>query len=376
MTMQVLRRGVAVVLVSTLWLAHAPPAAALLGWSLSGSHTAVQAGQLTVATLRVSNDNLLSILGVDDIGCVHVDVPSAFDIQSAGTTKGSWVAGYSGSRAVIHSTSGGARLGVGESVTFTITALAKTAGSFSWSVRVIRDQDCDGSYITSAETFSVSVAPAPTPAPTPTPTPAPTATPRPTPVPTPRPTPTSALPMPTAPLPSLPTLPLPSLPAPSRSLPAAATPSPTPRPPSSAPDDREASPSRTAPASTSGSPSASARPSGQQGSDPRDGLDGAPGPADGPNGGGAAPAAPDREEPVTLDGQLFPTDATGGLGVELAGVDLFGNAVWAIPAATVAGPGLLVLLWLFLQGVGAAAWMPSVRRLRGEDETRPASLPA
>ena len=79
---------------------------------------------------------------------------------------------------------------------------------------------------------------------------------------------------------------------------------------------------------------------------------------------------------MILDGRLFPTDAaTGEVGVEIAGLDLFGNAVWAVPAATIAGPGLLVLLWLFLQAIGAAAWMPSVRRLRDEQETRPASRP-
>ncbi len=81
--------------------------------------------------------------------------------------------------------------------------------------------------------------------------------------------------------------------------------------------------------------------------------------------------------PLTSDGRLFPTDeSTGELGVEIAGVDLFGNAVWAVPAATIAGPGLLVLLWLALQAIGAAAWLPSVRRLRGDEESRPAARSA
>jgi hypothetical protein len=68
-------------------------------------------------------------------------------------------------------------------------------------------------------------------------------------------------------------------------------------------------------------------------------------------------------------GLTFPTNSdTGGVGVEIGGIDLLANPIWAIPAAAIAGPGLLVLLWLALQAIGAAAWMPSVRRLRGEDE--------
>jgi hypothetical protein len=75
--------------------------------------------------------------------------------------------------------------------------------------------------------------------------------------------------------------------------------------------------------------------------------------------------------PVTLGGQLFPIDSgTGEVGVEIGGINVLGSAVWAVPAATIAGPGLLVLLWLLLQAVGAAAWMPSVRRLRKDEDAR------
>jgi len=56
--------------------------------------------------------------------------------------------------------------------------------------------------------------------------------------------------------------------------------------------------------------------------------------------------------------------------VEIGGIGFLANPVWAVPAATIAGPGLLVLLWLFLQTVGAAAWMPSVRRLRRDEDAR------
>jgi hypothetical protein len=35
-------------------------------------------------------------------------------------------------------------------------------------------------------------------------------------------------------------------------------------------------------------------------------------------------------------------------------------------------PGLLVVLWVALQTVGALAWVPAVRRLRGEDRPQEA----
>jgi len=63
-------------------------------------------------------------------------------------------------------------------------------------------------------------------------------------------------------------------------------------------------------------------------------------------------------------------DGAGDLGLGLGGIDLLAGGLWVIPAASVAGPGLLVLLWLAIQAAGAAAWIPAVRRLRGEDRNR------
>jgi hypothetical protein len=50
-----------------------------------------------------------------------------------------------------------------------------------------------------------------------------------------------------------------------------------------------------------------------------------------------------------------------GLGLSL------GFVTWAVPAATLGLPGMLVLLWVAAQAVGALAWIPAVRRLRGEE---------
>jgi hypothetical protein len=49
---------------------------------------------------------------------------------------------------------------------------------------------------------------------------------------------------------------------------------------------------------------------------------------------------------------------------------LDGFDTWSVPAAVVGVPGLLVVLWVALQTVGALAWIPAVRRLRGNDDGR------
>jgi hypothetical protein len=57
-----------------------------------------------------------------------------------------------------------------------------------------------------------------------------------------------------------------------------------------------------------------------------------------------------------------------GLDLDLGGLGLLDTAFeWAVPAATIAGPGLLLLLLIALQSAGAMAWIPAVRRLRGTD---------
>jgi hypothetical protein len=70
----------------------------------------------------------------------------------------------------------------------------------------------------------------------------------------------------------------------------------------------------------------------------------------------AAPRIAFEEPELNLD--------VASLGV-LAGVD-----VWAVPAATIGGPGLIVLLWVALQAGGVSLWIPAVRRLRGAGATR------
>jgi hypothetical protein len=47
-----------------------------------------------------------------------------------------------------------------------------------------------------------------------------------------------------------------------------------------------------------------------------------------------------------------------------------GISTWSVPAAVVGVPGLLVVLWVTLQTFGALAWIPAVRRLRGDEDAR------
>jgi hypothetical protein len=173
------------------------------------------------------------------------------------------------------------------------------------------------------------------------------ATPSPTPTPRPTPAPTPFVPLPSLPLPSLPlpSLPLPSLPlpVPVPSLGATPTPSRTP-----APREALAQPS----------PSPEGMPAGNEVGSP--GPSTAPRPIGPPTDGGlVATGRPSGGSQLFYDRDRLDLQA-GGFGI------LAGFHIWAVPAASIAVPGLLVLLWVALQMGGALAWIPAVRRLRGE----------
>jgi len=42
--------------------------------------------------------------------------------------------------------------------------------------------------------------------------------------------------------------------------------------------------------------------------------------------------------------------------------------LWLVPGAVIAGPGLLVLLWLAIQVLAGMVWLPAARRVRGQDD--------
>ncbi len=95
--------------------------AALL-WTLTASPLAVSTGTPTTFTLTASN------LLLGRIECVTVDVPANFNITTVamvGSTAGdSWLVRRANNRVIAWTTSGGDRLELLDSVTFTVTATA------------------------------------------------------------------------------------------------------------------------------------------------------------------------------------------------------------------------------------------------------------
>ena len=352
-----------------------PARAASLLWTLTASPLTATTGVQRVFTLTATNEDPLAALDSSaEIGCVVVDVPGNFTVAGSEVTDSNAGDGWHvdsvvGNRVTVHTDSGGERLEFLDWVRFTVVATPFNTGSLSWNARAFRQTDCTGgATLLGIPPIVVVTGPAVTPTPTPTPRPTPSPTPRPTPTPTPSPTPTPILPLPSVSVPSLPPLPslTPSSPSPSPGssqhpaspppLPDAGQPASTPRATASATDTRSASP-RPTPGADAG-----------QGGAPVDGSDVPAGPGSGSTDGDGGPSGQAGAPALTPAARIFPTDAaTGEVGVEISGMDLFGGPIWAVPAATIAGPGLLVLLWLVLQAIGAAAWMPSVRRLRGEE---------
>jgi hypothetical protein len=189
-------------------------------------------------------------------------------------------------------------------------------------------------------------------------TPAPTSTPRPTATPTPTPHPIA---LPTLPLPTaLPTIAIPSLPLPTIG-------------PSSSPIPTLGPSSGTTPsgAPVTSVPSASEKPSASPSQQASSGNGASPG--DGPGGstrGGGASAPIAAATDGTGESRLAIKTVADGQESQLA-VPLLGTLqvgqLWWVPAATIGGPGLLVILWVALQLLAGIAWLPVTRRFRRQE---------
>lgn len=340
------------------------PAAAAVLWSLTASPLVVTTSVATTFTLVAQNeDPLAAPLSSSRIGCVVVDVPTNFVVASAGvsasTTGNTWTASVSGNRVSVSTTSGGDRLALLDGIRFTVRATAMSAGSFAWGANAYRDQNCRGSgsllgvppiVLVTGPAATPTPSPTSVPTPSPTPPPPPTATPKPTPKPTPRPTASS----PSSPTPNPTTRPTEN----SSAMPGAvASPGEGPAEPRS-PSPSSATDSSETPV-PSPTESVSEEPrgtTGQAGAQPSAQSGGATVISQGPRPGLAPPlgTAPAHTDPVRL--------TLGPLGL-LGGID-----VWAIPGLVVGVPGLLVILFVLLQAAGALAWIPAIRRLRGEEQ--------
>jgi len=316
-------------------------------WSLAISPGTVAVGEAETFALTVTNqDPQADDVSSSEIGCIVVDVPAIFSVTAArftGSNAGnSWTVGLDGNRVLIRAGSGGDRLASLQWVRAGVDANANGAGSPKWQATAYRDQGCSGTGApVSGQPAVVVTGPVVTPSPvaTPKPTPKPTPTPTPAPASTARPTPRPTTPAATAtPTPSSDVLPTDR---------PDTTPTPTPTPTAS--DSRSDVPGTAA--------------------------------AGGPPAGGAV-----DETGATLPGNV-PVAPTGiedaddaphiafegvELDIGLGAIDLMaGAAVWVVPAATIAVPGMLLLLLVALQAAGALAWIPAVRRLRGRDAPKP-----
>ena len=344
------RAMIAVLAAGVLVLAPASAARAESAlWTLTASPLTATTGVETSFALTGTNeDPLAALLSSAEIGCILLDVPTNFSVKGAtvtGSSAGdSWhVDPIVGNRVKVHADSGGDRLALLDWVRFTVTATALSTGSLTWNASAYRQQDCSGTgALVGVSPVVVVTGATPTPTPTPTPVAAPSASPSPTP------TPTRLLPLPTI-LPSLEILPTPTPTTTSRSTPT----------PSSEDGQPAASSS---PGATPPGPSVGSEPPGPSSTGaalPSDG--GAATPASTTIGGGATAG----QEAIGPPRVRFDTERLdvgfGTIGL-LQGLD-----VWVVPAATIAGPGLLLLLLVALQAAGALAWIPAVRRLRGQE---------
>jgi hypothetical protein len=304
-------------------------------WTLVASPLTATANQTTTFTLTATNLDPLT-----ELGCLEVDLPPSFVIVSVGTPMASngdpWTAIISGQAVIVRSLSGGGRLNglLLESVSFTIRARPTAAGAYTWPNHAHRQQDCS-STDQPGTPLAITVLPGASPTPSPSPSPTP-----------------SASPLPSLPLPSLPvpSLPLPSLPLPS------ASPSPSPG------ETRSGSPSPTPTSSVDASrPGQSSTPTSA--------------PPLTASGSGQAGGGPSNESSAGSGGRVRlavdTDDGLADLGAALGAVDLLADVhVWFVPAAAIGVPGLLLMVWVALQAAGVLAWIPAVRRMRGDDPER------
>ena len=373
-------------------LAAAIPAAvfAAKAWTLSVNPSTITVDVQTAVRITVRNTGDDS--GGDEITCVRIQVPNSFTISSVGIvsvygqTSGaaftSWQAVWPGAGVVAFKNKDDHWPLIGSSppedvAVFRITGTADTVGNMNWTATAADHPGKAGSTSCGSGPFTprslaldveADSTPTPTPAPTPTPTPKPTPTPAPTPTPTAAPTPTPT-PKPTPTPTPIPT----RTPGPTPTPAPGATPvaTPTPRPGATA----EPSPTTLPTADPSGSPP----PSAAAGASPAPSLDasvppasfGAPTPSsttDPGSDGSSGLALPGGE--AGSGGAAVPVGGMGGA-VSTALDSLPGGlAVWAFPAFVMSVPGLLLLLAIGAQAIGAMAWLPVVRRRLGASDER------
>jgi hypothetical protein len=340
-------------------------AAAVTSLMIAGSVAAAQSWQVTrspasfdagdTVTIVVTATNTGGSGGNDEIGCVRIQVPSAFDVVSTSIVDapsgGPWVVSGSGTVSA-HAVTGAGRLNGGadnDRVRIGIRVTGTSPDAYTWTANAFQNITCGDSFeqphALTVTITGAAATPKPTPKPTPTATPKPT--PKPTPNATPKPTP-NATPKPTPNATPKPTPNATPKPTPTRSANPGAGPTATP----------------TARASAVTVPGASLAPGASATPQPP----ATPSPS--PDSGVVALDGGDETDLPGADFQIPGIEQTGGSGnVVFADSDLFapfaGDFEWVVPGLVLTLPGLLLLLAVGIQALGAMAWLPLVRRRIG-----------
>ena len=321
-------------------------------WTATASPTTLTQGQPTSIVLTVT------ALPLTTIGCVRVSIPAGFTV-TGWSAQSPWTAQLvsSGPPTVIqfNVASPAQVIANGASVRLSITATPTASLLGSWTVTAYRGTTSGTPQNGGAITLvAFVIAPAPTPTPTPTPTPRPTATPTPTPTPTGVVVPTPSLPppIPAITLPPIPAITLPPLP----SLGSGSTPTPAGWP-SPTPSPARSPGSVVAGGGSSPSPGSTASATPDVGPVALATL-----PANGP---GARPSGGTGGLTVAQGG---PAGSIPILGLQPFG--LIGSLSWIVPGFVLGLPGLILLLIVGAQVLGAGLYAQVARRALREQTHR------
>jgi hypothetical protein len=330
-----------------------PVAGAAQSWTVSANSLIVPLNASTTVRLTITNTSGDGGGGAG-IGCVMISIPSAYyavtGARVVSVSRGPWVPAITSSphgvKAQADSNNHRLRGDPDDDVLVLDVdvfgkALALLGGS--WTANEYQGSDCSGNFNHPISILMTVVGvplptSKPTPSPTPDPTPTPSRTPSPTPTRTPTPTPTPIVTLPPIPTPGLTPTPSPS-PSTRPSGAPSSTPGATPRPASSPTPGSSTAPG--APGSGAGSPGSGSPGAGGAGGG------GGPGPSERPLEVSAADPNPNHRLETT------------------AGVPGFTFLDWAVPGVILTGPGLLLLVLIAAQAVGALAWLPVVRKRMG-----------
>lgn len=338
---------IAAALVAALWAAGLVLAPAVLAaQTVSATADKSQVGLLVPTVVRLTITNIgPNNGGGESIGCVQSILPNAYGLNSVTIASvsngGAWSVAMAGDTFTAHAAAGGDRL-LGDpnddNIVLRLNVTGQKLGGAAWVVKSWNKTDCSSKPASASVQMTVVVVALPTPTPTSTPTPTPRPTPKPTPVPTPRPTPQS-------------------------------TPTPTPDPAATA--------EPASPVPVSSAPSIAPSPSASGTASPL--ATTAPLPSGGPFGGGPIGIVPVASLPPGRSvAEPFGPAVAAGTEVSFSGVGLDALGMigpFLVPGFIVGASSFVLVLIILVQAIGAAVWLPIVRRRIGGFSLGPPKRP-